>query len=1571
MDPVLRAISTEVPLPISLLSELGRGSLRAALGNIDSSEDVSRMLALWHKLVLTATSTRVADKHMTAASNTLCVYLRGAAASSAVALQEIALSKDVWFETYRCAHKAFNDGKTKRANQIMETLCDLLDQQNDPDVLTEILRQASLPLVRIILLSLPRSETKKACLILASLHRKTPLHAHLDQLVQQCMDENRFMWTQRLSRHNISMDDVSTIGQGNIAHFLLALIFAMVDLDTRSAALKVCSMLCSDASESPASSSLQALAEHAIKLYLERNHAALGDFAENVLPVILDRKEKFMAFVQPYSKSCQEGGSRMAIFIAILKVGRAKSILTESETLELFASAFPPAPPLRDETKRLYWCKQMLMSADSEVRTLTYGLLVTSPATSAIVLPETLECIATSMKYLHDDAAAHERGEILSITKRLLRRLQNSIPTLRKSTQVLYNVNDAKALLDSYYSFTKTFYAFLNEELNTGISYQRHILGLHSLQHLLDLGLEPDIFTGDKALLNALICLVLDPFEDVRSTAAAILQRLIVQGGSLVASPINHSLLKRVEVLAVRTLRADHADGMGRLCALTSFCSPLDVPERDCNHAEMVKDLTFLEQSTTGQGAVELRPGCAIPLHALLLATNYRLRYLSRQDEQITSIGPMVIRVCENVWEQVRLQLCVDSPETASEAEDEITSEGPKDLLAYSWRALRDSSLALQSLIFVAAPSRELCSAVGDLCMDQLISLRHRGAFSTVAQTFSQCCDKVRLSSDVEVRGLVNKWYQIALSQINEQANRLTRRSAGLPAMMAALLNHADLDVFSSAINDLMVIAERPTDGLHILEYEDVKLPQVHALNCLKEIMTNSKFAVVVIQHLERMMELAATCLSSKVWAIRNCGLMLLRASINRLDSSGAAEAVASTNRSNEKVKRNTPTAIAFRLFDAPALETGEAVNRKGSDTELVFAGLDLLGHAIFRETEADEAAKLVMKHLTHSTWAVRDHAALLLATHILRGSPAGAIIKLLQEIGLSGPENQVHGILLCSFYLMGRATVIITSTELEFIVQCLIDQMVHSDGDLFPHSPYVYAAWLDLLNDAASCILENSWTCGVSGIQRLQGLLPPTERIHSAHYSYLSRRILLCQTYHILIRDQHLVDISTELQDLAGRLVEESDALSYVLEFLGHKHCHRPSRTLVNLLICLIEVGSKHLRLPPTILEQIFTCLAQCLDHITDIPIGILRTLFSRLDMSQLHTTRDLRNAALKLQASLLGSLQTAHGGSFPSTKHIEGWLHAVQDISADYFDFPTRMSAATAISTYVEHLKSPDALELPSSVRIRLLLVLYDLLNDDDEEIRLEAIHAARKLRLHQLSAMDNLGCSALAARESLLSELSRHFSQTSNLAEAAIVNIMRIGQVASDGFHSVGPVSFFDISLDSKLQSISKSKNDLFAEERQNLYMDDIREIKEWTEILHHGDCILTIQELSTSAMKWTLEGLDQVLKLLEADRITTLEQQTSTRDGDELQRPQIMSYSPRLESLFVHPLGLTYDHAILVLMLQVVSLAGVFVRHDTAMHTQQLRSNLESIKEVCCDSQVNPVMLGAVERALKRQ
>lgn len=59
------------------------------------------------------------------------------------------------------------------------------------------------------------------------------------------------------------------------------------------------------------------------------------------------------------------------------------------------------------------------------------------------------------------------------------------------------------------------------------------------------------------------------------------------------------------------------------------------------------------------------------------------------------------VLVCERIWEEVKPVLCVDSPEGHTDEPVEDLNVGPKDILSYSWRALRESRYALLRTEFV------------------------------------------------------------------------------------------------------------------------------------------------------------------------------------------------------------------------------------------------------------------------------------------------------------------------------------------------------------------------------------------------------------------------------------------------------------------------------------------------------------------------------------------------------------------------------------------------------------------------------------------------------------------------------------------------------------------------------------------------------------------------------------------------------------------------------------------------------------------------------------------------------
>lgn len=65
----------------------------------------------------------------------------------------------------------------------------------------------------------------------------------------------------------------------------------------------------------------------------------------------------------------------------------------------------------------------------------------------------------------------------------------------------------------------------------------------------------------------------------------------------------------------------------------------------------------------------------------------------------------------------------------------------------------------------LVTPSRRNFEEIGTLTFDELSNLRHRGAFSTVSQTFTACCQLVQCiptdpNHDVN---LLEEWYRVSL----------------------------------------------------------------------------------------------------------------------------------------------------------------------------------------------------------------------------------------------------------------------------------------------------------------------------------------------------------------------------------------------------------------------------------------------------------------------------------------------------------------------------------------------------------------------------------------------------------------------------------------------------------------------------------------------------------------------------------------------------------------------------------------------------------------------------------------
>ena len=90
----------------------------------------------------------------------------------------------------------------------------------------------------------------------------------------------------------------------------------------------------------------------------------------------------------------------------------------------------------------------------------------------------------------------------------------------------------------------------------------------------------------------------------------------------------------------------------------------------------------------------------------------------------------------------------------------------------------------------------------------------------------------------------------------------MTRRSAGLPAMITGILTAFPTgEFFDGVIVDLQAIADAPTE--FAIGVEEGRMPQVHALNCLKDVFTTTHLGSATEPYINVTLEISAGCLES------------------------------------------------------------------------------------------------------------------------------------------------------------------------------------------------------------------------------------------------------------------------------------------------------------------------------------------------------------------------------------------------------------------------------------------------------------------------------------------------------------------------------------------------------------------------------------------------------------------------------------------------------------------------------------------------------------------------------------
>jgi hypothetical protein len=272
---------------------------------------------------------------------------------------------------------------------------------------------------------------------------------------------------------------------------------------------------------------------------------------------------------------------------------------------------------------------------------------------------------------------------------------------------------------------------------------------------------------------------------------------------------------------------------------------------------------------------------------------------------------------------------------------------------------------------------------------------------------------------------------------IHEQSST-TRRSAGIPALMTGILMaNSKSPALGDVMAQLKTLARQPAA---ITAKDETNLPQVHAMNCLKEIFKSSSLGKRCENHIADCLQIAAESLKSEMyvlpvdfnriklnicsWAIRNCGLLLLRSLIDCLFGTSESKLITEAGWDGKSIRLayERYPALPEILLSLMATQTTQPMARASPQigaVESVFPALDIIRRAGPPKRLREEIHACIKSHLGSSIWHVRDIAARTICTLLLDERWLEGLTELLETC--SNSSNQVHGVLLATKYLLER----------------------------------------------------------------------------------------------------------------------------------------------------------------------------------------------------------------------------------------------------------------------------------------------------------------------------------------------------------------------------------------------------------------------------------------------------------------------------------------------------------------------------------------------------------------------
>lgn len=1128
--------------------------------------------------------------------------------------------------------------------------------------------------------------------------------------------------------------------------------------------------------------------------------------------------------------------SEISMCLGLLKVG---------QDLALMAEIF-------DEQNTIVpfdYITSLLTHEESKFRISSFALIVGSAKGSQAIQKPVYDVLVNKnilQIFFQDCDSIEFRNDFASLLRQFLIRLRDSMYSLsrdldkiRKKNYDLRKQDELQQLITYGYEFLTWFLNFLKRNFIPGSSYGQLYLSMKLLQILVDLNLDNvprteaynrlstktklkisnnkmvfpfaiEIF--DYPLLRLIVDNITNNYEDIRDTSVNLLlgcsENVLYETILAAEQDITEKALN-----TITELKGKKSEGGAKVLQFLaqSYDHLNDTLRLKHLIDTLVKRLDFgLTYKFDNEVLPREQRVHGIFTALRLIFKNINKERFSVETEYWKILFLHVFDQISKVWVQVK-------PLSSNAAEDNESNEfEDKIVLNYSWKVIKESTALLSTILEIdnldktSLVDKATFLLGADLIMDQLASVKHRGAFSSVYPSFVSACEICFKSNDEELASKPNIWLRQNIKLIKCKTQYISRRSGGLPYLITAILTAEKSCNKAKEYKGLVDYTFQELISIAKEEYiqnadEKMDIPQVHAFNCIKHIFIDSQLSSLCSPYVNQVLTLSLINFCNPTWAIRNCAVMLFTALQNRLfGTSKLGELLPCISSRLFFAKYNGIEDILFQnLVDSSSTVDQDA------KFNLIFPILTILSRLENTSTADPKLQRfetLLIQCLHHKYWKVREMAAKSLAAIILPNNLIPTIRILLKNCyELRGDFNSIHGNLLSILEIIKRIEMKLPDYKLTKLEAGHLFEYTLSfltENDMFSWSTakcFIEIVKYILMNNVEIELGDKNLNIIGNFIIR---------NLTSGIFDYTlngARQLLLSSMIELLLSQYLKTERVEDMIDLIRICLLSKEV--YEVQLAAIRFCDFHINHIIEM---------DHKTYYMAILEELWGLVKDdsCWSFVRSNALELIRIVTSRreeLDRTELRSKIDIlltftlkeyseesNSKALEALGPLIGQVSDCDNND--DISNVQKFLDLASELALDERPAAARLSSVHAITAFVTSaMKKSDCGRYAAQGVFLLYLALYD----DDVDIR----HVSAKF-------------------------LSHFFGFNFTMVPIAITSVFGFNFLAKFGTTISEPI-LIDHFINSKpqlswklSQADAQAEDSLFDVESLNLYRNDIQ-------------------------------------------------------------------------------------------------------------------------------------------------